>query len=137
MLSLKLALFLCTAAVAFAQDVTGRWAGSADWTDGGGTKRTQSTTVEIRNEAGKLTAHSVGSNGKIGAPLLIQTDGAKVNLYRFLELDGGEHLRWKLELKEGKLIGSFSAQHDNPKKWMYDRLLDLTMTKAAMAPTEK
>jgi hypothetical protein len=52
-----------------------------------------------------------------------------VNLYRFLELDNGEHLRWKLELKDGKLAGSFSAQHDSPKKWMYDRLLDFTMTK--------
>lgn len=49
--------------------------------------------------------------------------------FRFLELDGGEHLRWKLEWKDGKLAGSFSAQHDNPKKWMYDRVLDLTMTR--------
>ena len=129
MLSLRLTLLIGTvAAMAFGQDITGRWAGSADWTDGGGTKRTQSTTVEIKSEAGKFTAHSVGSNGKIGAPLQIQIDGTKVNLYRFLELDGGEHLRWKLELKDGKLTGSFSAQHDNPKKWMYDRLLDLTMT---------
>ncbi len=116
-------------AAAFGQDVTGRWAGSADWTDGGGTKRTERTTVEIKMDAGKPVAHSVGRNGQVAAELKINVDGGHVNIYRYLPADEGEHLRWKLELKDGKLVGSFSAQHDNPKKWMYDRLLDLTMTK--------
>ena len=31
----------------------------------------------------------------------VQVDGNKVNLYRFLPADGGEPLRWKLELKDG------------------------------------
>ena len=115
---------------AFAQDVTGRWAGSVDWTDGGGMKRTQRTTVDIKLEAGKLVAHAVSPEGKVGAELKINVDGGNVNIYRYLTLDDGEHLRWKLELKGGKLVGSFSAQHDRPSKWMYDRLLDFTMTKA-------
>jgi hypothetical protein len=67
--------------------------------------------------------------GKQGAELKINVDGGNVNVYRYLTLDDGEHLRWKLELKGGKLVGSFSAQHDRPNKWMYDRLLDFTMTK--------
>lgn len=113
-----------------AQEITGRWTGSAEWTDGGGTKRTERSTIEIKTSPdGKFTANSVNREGKPGAALKIDVDGGKVNLYRFLELDNGEHLRWKLELKDGKLAGSFSAQHDNPKKWMYDRLLDFTMTK--------
>ncbi len=125
-----LAFFLILPVIGFGQDVTGRWAGSADWTDGGGTKRTQKTTIEIKREGDKLVAHSVGPDGKAGAELKLNVDGGNVNIYRYLTLDDGEHLRWKLALKGGKLVGSFSAQHDRPNKWMYDRLLDLTMTKA-------
>ncbi len=118
-----------TLPVVFGQDITGRWTGSADWTDEGGTKRTQRSTVQIKLEAGKLVAHSVDAKGVVGAELKINAEGGNVNIYRYLTLDDGEHLRWKLVLKEGKLVSSFSAQHDNPKKWMYDRLLSFTMTK--------
>ncbi len=123
------ALLAILPATAFGQDVAGRWTGSAEWTDGGGTKRTQNSTIEIKLEAGKLVAHSVSPEGKLGAELKINVDGGNVNIYRYLTLDDGEHLRWKLEWKGGKLVGSFSAQHDRPNKWMYDRLLDFTMTK--------
>ncbi|MBM3764243.1 MAG: hypothetical protein FJW32_02535 [Acidobacteria bacterium] len=122
-------LLITAAAAAFAQDITGRWTGAADWTDGAGVKRTQTSTVEIKMENGKVTAHSVNANGQIGAELKINADGGNVNIYRYLTLDDGEHLRWKLELKGDKLVGSFSAQHDRPSKWMYDRLLDFTMTR--------
>jgi len=139
----RLTLLACTAALlvalpgmAFGQDVTGRWTGSADWTDTGGTKRTQRSTVEIKREDGKLVAYTVGREGQPGEPIKINADGGSVNLYRYLTLDDGEHLRWKLELKDGKLVGSFSAQHDRPSKWMYDRLLDFTMTKVE-APAPK
>ena len=123
------AILAITITTAFGQDVTGRWSGSADWTDGGGTKRTQRSVIQIKLDAGKLVAHSLSAEGKVGAELKINVDGGNVNIYRYLTLDDGEHLRWKLELKDGKLVGSFSAQHDSPKKWMYDRLLDFTMTK--------
>ncbi len=129
-LVLTAALIAVSLTPAFSQDVTGRWVGSADWTDGGGTKRTQRSAVEIKLEAGKLVAHAVSPDGKVGAELKINVDGGNVNIYRYLTLDDGEHLRWKLELKGGKLVGSFSAQHDRPSKWMYDRLLDFAMTRA-------
>ncbi len=122
---------LCGVTLASAQDITGRWAGSADSTDEGGIKRQERQSFEItKSEDGKLVAVSIGRNGKPGAPLQIQVDGGKINLYRLLELDGGEHLRWKVTLKDGgKLVGTFSAQHDNPKKWIYDRVGELTMMK--------
>jgi hypothetical protein len=33
----------------------------------------------------------------------------------------------------GKLAGTFSALHDNPKKWIYDRIGAMTLTKAEAA----
>lgn len=113
-----------------AQDITGRWSGVADTTDEGATKRQEQQSFEVKMTDGKLTAMSIGKDGKPGAPLQIQQDGAKFNLYRFLDFEGGEHLRWKLELKDGKLVGTFSALHDSPKKWVYDRIGALTMSKA-------
>ena len=86
-----------------AQDVSGRWTGVADTTDEANTKRQEQQSFEIKSADGKLTAVSIGRNGNPGAPLQIQQDGAKINLYRFLDFEGGEHLRWKIELKDGKL----------------------------------
>jgi len=112
-----------------AQDITGRWTGVADTTDEGATKRQEQQSFEVKVTDGKLTAISIGKDGKPGAPLDIQQDGAKFNLYRFLDFEGGELLRWKLELKDGKLVGTFSAQHNSPKKWVYDRIGALTMSR--------
>src|SRR5258705_3766375 len=120
-----------------AQDITGRWSGIADTTDEAHTKRQEQQSFEIKSADGKLTAASIGRNGNPGAALQIQQDGAKVNLYRFLDFEGGEHLRWKVELKDGKLVGTFSALHDNPKKWIYDRIGALTLSKTdAVAPSK-
>lgn len=123
------AAFLLSAALA-AQDMAGRWVGVADTTDEAGTKRQERQTIEIRTENGKLTGTRVNRAGTGGSALDVQQDGAKVNLYEYLTLDGGEHLRWKFELKDGKLVGTFSAQHNSPKKWIYDRIGAMTLTKA-------
>jgi hypothetical protein len=110
-------------------DVTGRWTGTADTTDEAGTKRQEKQTLEIRIEEGKLTGYRVDKNGKTGAKVDVQQAGAKVNVYYYLDFEGGEPLRWKLELKDGSLVGTFSAQHHNPAKWIYDRVGSITMTK--------
>jgi hypothetical protein len=114
-----------------AQDIAGRWVGVADTTDEGGTKRQEKQTIEIKSEDGKLTGIRFNRNGNGGILVEVQQVGAKVNLYGFLSLDGGEHLHWKVELKDGALVGTFSALHDNPKKWIYDRIGAMTLTKAA------
>ncbi len=114
-----------------AQDIVGRWVGVADTTDEAGTKRQERQTFEIKSEVGKLTGTRLNRNGNGGTALDVQQDGAKVNLYGFLTLDGGEHLRWKFEFKDGNWVGTFSAQHNNPKKWIYDRIGAMTLTKAA------
>ena len=111
-------------------DVTGRWTGIADTTDEAGTKRQEKQTLEIRTEDGKLTGNRIDGNGKAGLKLDVQQAGAKVNVYVYLDFEGGEPLRWKLELKDGTLTGTFSAQHHNPAKWIYDRVGAITMTKA-------
>src|ERR1043166_2424273 len=91
--------FLITGTLA-GQDVTGRWAGVADTTDEAGTKRQERQTLEIKSEDGKLTGRMGSRSGAGGTPLQVQQDGAKINVYAFLAFEGGEHLRWKLELKE-------------------------------------
>jgi hypothetical protein len=123
-----------------AQDIVGRWVGVADTTDEAGTKRQEKHTLEIKSEDGKLTGVRINRSGNGGTPFEVQQDGAKFNLYSLLPLDGGEHLRWKFELKDGSLVGTFSAQHNNPKKWIYDRIGPMTLTKTApqaVAPAAK
>jgi len=116
-----------------AQDIAGRWVGVADTTDKGGTKRQEKQTLDIRNEDGKLTGMLVNKSGNGGIAFQVQQDGAKFNLYGFLPLDGGEHLRWKFEFKNGSLAGTFSAMHDNPRKWVYDRIGAMIVTRADAA----
>jgi hypothetical protein len=118
-----------------AQDVVGRWVGTADTTDEGGTKRQEKQTLEIKSEDGKLTGLLVSRSGNGGIAFQVQQDGVRFNLYGFLPLDGGEHLRWKFELKDGNLVGTFSAMHDKPKKWVYDRIGAMTATRTAPPPT--
>lgn len=124
---------ILTTAALFAQDVTGRWTGAADTTDEGATKRQEKQTFEIVNEGGKLVANSINREGKVSRSMQVQQDGAKFNIYYFLDFEGGEHLRWKLELKDGALVGTFSAQHDSPKKWVYDRVGAITFTRVSTA----
>ena len=110
-------------------DLSGRWTGVADTTDEAGTKRQEKQTLEIRMESGKPTGYRIDKNGKPGLKLDVQQAGSKVNLYVYLDFEGGEPLRWKLDFKDGKLTGTFSAQHHNPAKWIYDRVGAITMTK--------
>ena len=110
-------------------DIAGRWVGTADTTDEAGTKRQEKQTLDIRVEDGKLVGYRVGRDGKVGAKIEVQQAGPKVNIYYYLDFEGGEPLRWKLELKDGALVGTFSAQHHRPSKWIYDRVGAITMTK--------
>lgn len=110
-------------------DISGRWTGVADTTDEAGTRRQEKQTLEIRVEDGKLTGNRIDAAGKPGLKLDVQQVGAKVNVYCYLDFEGGEPLRWKLELKDGNLTGTFSAQHHNPAKWIYDRVGAITMTR--------
>ena len=128
---LALAFLLVTGLTAQAPnpDISGRWTGVADTTDEAGTKRQEKQTIEIRVEDGKLTGNRIDRNGKAGLKLDVQQAGPKVNAYVYLDFEGGEPLRWKLELKDGNLVGTFSAQHHNPAKWIYDRVGAITMTK--------
>jgi len=126
-----IALAIALSSLLSAQDIMGRWVGVADTTDEAGTKRQERQTLEIRNEDGKLTGNTInGRTGKPGIKYDVQQAGDKVNLYGFITFEGGEHLRWKFELKDGKLVGTFSALHDNPKKWIYDRIGAMTVSKA-------
>jgi hypothetical protein len=127
--ALRFFLVTVLAAQTLAPDITGRWIGVADTTDEAGTTRQEKQTLEIRMENGKLTGNRIDKDGKAGLKLEVQQAGAKVNAYAYLDFEGGEPLRWKLELKDGKLIGTFSAQHHNPAKWIYDRVGAITMTK--------
>lgn len=116
---ISLALLCCVGAGG--QDFAGRWTGVADTVDEAGEKRQERHTFEIKSEDGKLSVVRIGRSGKGGAPLQVQTDGAKMQLIEFLPTGGGEPLRWKLTLKDGSLVGTYQVLHDDPKKWVYDR----------------
>ena len=130
-MNLALALALFIASTLSAQDLVGRWTGVADSTDEAGTKRQESQTFEIKREDGKLTGIRLNRNGNGGTAIEIQQEGNKVNFYTLLAFEGGEPLRWKLEYKDEKWVGTFSAQHHNPKKWIFDRIGAITLTKLA------
>lgn len=130
-MNLALTLALLIASTLSAQDLVGRWTGVAESTDEAGTKRQESQTFEIKREDGKLTGIRVNRNGNGGTAIEIQQEGNKVNFYTLLAFEGGEPLRWKLEYKDGKWVGTFSAQHHNPKKWIFDRIGAITLTKLA------
>ena len=55
-----------------------------------------------------------------GIPLKIIQEGEKFTLLGDIEFEGGEHLRWYLELKQTHLTGKVWAVHDAPKKWGVD-----------------
>src|SRR4051812_12067802 len=76
-----------------------RWTASAEYTDGAGVKHTEKSTFELRIEDGKLAGSRVGGNGKLSPAFKVIADGTKANFYEYITLDGGEHLRWKVELK--------------------------------------
>lgn len=124
-----LGITLLIASALSAQDLVGRWTGVADTTDEAGTKRQESQTFDIKREDGKLTGIRLNRNGNGGTAIEIQQEGTKVNFYTYLAFEGGEPLRWKLEYKEEKWVGTFSAQHHSPKKWIYDRIGSITLTK--------
>lgn len=123
-------LLLAVLAIAQGPNLTGRWTGVADTTDEAGTKRQEKHTLEFRVEEGRLVGYQLDKTGKPSHKLEVQQAGAKVNLYYYLDFEGGEPLRWKLELKDGKLVGTFSAQHHSPAKWIYDRVGAITLTRA-------
>ncbi len=125
---LLLVLLVCSAATA--QDIAGRWSGTAATTDEAGTKRQENHIFEIKNQDGKLTGLLVSRNGNGGKDVQIQQDGAKFNFVVFLPLDGGEYLHWKFELKDDNLVGIYIVTHDNPKKWIYDRTGAITASRA-------
>lgn len=127
---MKLALFTLIPLALSAQDLVGRWTGVADTVDEAGAKRQERQTFEFKSENGKLTGIRLNRNGNGGTPVEVQQDGAKVNLYTFLDFEGGEPLRWKLQYKDGAWVGTFSAQHHSPKKWVYDRTGPITLTKS-------
>ena len=111
------------------QDLIGLWMATVEWTDGNGGSHMESPSFEIKMDQGVLMANSLRRDGTPGAELKINSDGPKVHLYRFLPLDDGEHLIWKLELKNGELVGTYSALHDRPSKWIYDRELEVEMVR--------
>jgi len=90
-----------------APDITGRWTGIAETTDEAGTKRQENQPLDIRMEEGKLTGNRIDKMGKPGLKLDVQQAGPKVNVYVYLDFEGGEPLLWKLELKDGNLTGTF------------------------------
>ena len=111
-----------------AQDISGRWTGTADTIDASGVKRSMLQTIEIKGAGREMTGLLVGRRGG-GIPLKVIQEGEKFTLLGDIEFEGGEHLRWYLELKQGRLTGRVWAVHDSPKKWGVDWTGPVNFTK--------
>jgi hypothetical protein len=122
------ATLLVAGSLAAQEQFVGKWVGSTETVDDVNVHRYERHTIELRLENGKLVARQVGRNG-LSSPIEVQVDGNKVNFYRFLPAEGGEPLRWKLEFKDGKLVGLYQCTHNNPAKWQYDRSGAITLAK--------
>jgi hypothetical protein len=122
------ATLLVTGSLAAQEQFVGKWSGSTETIDDVNVHRYERHTIDLKMENGKLVAGQVGRNGT-SSSMEVQVDGNKINLYRFLPADGGEPLRWKLELKDGKLVGLYQCTHNNPAKWQYDRSGAITLAK--------
>ena len=109
-------LFLVSGWLLAAQDIDGKWKSSFDTVDASGVKRSMTQTIEIKGSTGLL----VSKRGTGGIPLKVIQEGSKFTLLGELDFEGGEHMRWYLELKDGKLAGKVWALHDSPKKWGVD-----------------
>ena len=59
-------------------------------------------------------------SGGPGIPRRVIREGTKLTFVGELNFEGGEHLRWYLELREGRLRGKVWALHDVPKNWGID-----------------
>jgi hypothetical protein len=123
-------LLICLAPLV-AQDFAGKWTGTADTIDVSGVKRLMQQTLEFKGSGKDLTAAQISSKG-VPIPLKVVPDetGTKLTLMRELDFEGGEHIRWHLELKDGHLIGAILCVHDAPKKWGVDWSGPLNFTRA-------
>jgi hypothetical protein len=113
-------LLTCCSALA-AQDIAGKWTGTADTVDASGIKRLMQQTLEFKGSGKDLTASQVSRQGTL-IPLkaVVDETGTRITLMRELDFEGGEHIRWHLELKDGHLTGAILCVHDAPKKWGVD-----------------
>src|SRR5450432_2773934 len=99
----------------------GRSAGSADTIDASGVKRPMPQILEFKGSGNSLTANQVSRRGTpIPLKVVMDETGTKMTLMRELDFEGGEHIRWHLELKDGHLTGAILCVHDAPKKWGVD-----------------
>jgi hypothetical protein len=89
--------------------------------DASGVKRLMPQTLEFKGSGKDLTASQVSRQGTL-IPLKVVVDetGTKMTVMRELDFEGGEHIRWHLELKDGHLTGAILCVHDAPKKWEVD-----------------
>lgn len=126
-----LATFAACSAVN-AQDLAGKWAGTAETVDASGVKRHMEQTIEIKGSGQNLMVSQVSTKGA-PIPLKIVPDetGPRFTLLRELDFEGGEHIRWHLELKDGRLTGTIWSVHDAPKKWGVDWTGPIEFTRVA------
>jgi hypothetical protein len=129
----KTLLFLMGTALSLgAQDFSGKWTGAADTVDASGVKRHMQQTLEIQGSGKDLVVRQIPSRGEpIVLKVVLDEAGPRFTLMRELDFEGGEHIRWHLELKDGKLTGTIWSVHDAPKKWGVDWSGPIEFTRAA------
>jgi len=130
-----LILILATCSAVNGHDLAGKWVGTAETIDASGVKRHMEQTIEIKgsgNSNKDLTVSQLSTKGTpIPLKIVLDDAGPRFTLLRELDFEGGEHIRWHLEWKDGRLTGTIWSVHDAPKKWGVDWSGPIEFTKVA------
>lgn len=102
-----------------AEAITHLWTGACGTVDASGVKQSILQILELEGNGKETTGLPAGRRGS-GIPLKVIQEGEKFTLPGDIEFEGGEHLRWDLEPKDGQLSELVWAEHVAPKKWGFD-----------------
>jgi hypothetical protein len=113
-------LLLLSCSSLAAQDFTGTWVGDRFTYNPNRIVRTPRQTIEISGSGKELAGELVGRRSRTPLKAVLEEGTGRITLVGYMEFEGGEHLRWYLELKDDELRGVVSALHDGPAKWDED-----------------
>jgi hypothetical protein len=114
-------------------DVTGHWVMRREVTGRDGTPRVLRAELILKQDGNKIVGEvPAGTILAVLPTLSIKgwIEGDDLMLHSSFDYEGGEHLRWRLVVKDGRLVGSRQSLHDAPHKWRLDALTDVDFEKA-------
>jgi len=114
-------------------DVSGHWVMQREVRGRDGTRRVSRAELVLKQDGNKIVGDVPAGTILAVLPTLPITgwiEGDDLMLHSNFDYEGGEHLRWRLAVKDGHLVGIRQSLHDAPHKWRLDALIDVDFEKA-------